>query len=262
MLRRLWAMGSPRNRYRGAFMTISLFLRIAALAAVYLAGAANGAAAAPSHDGLWHGTFDCITYSAGGRPDIGRTARFEFTVHDDKATVAAPLLQIGQLALQISFAAEGVVAVSIDAQPGESIWAPLQTRHEIALADNAAEWAFDWQTAKCRLALAAGALPTESDAAIETPNDPAGKSAIASVQPTRDLPNAPNDPELRASPSPRRSIPATAPDGDQAALDITFWNSVRDSSFPAEFRAYLERFPNGTFAALARLRLDRLEGKQ
>lgn len=41
--------------------------------------------------------------------------------------------------------------------------------------------------------------------------------------------------------------------------EITFWESVRDSRDPVELRAYLERYPNGTFAVLARQRLSRLE---
>ncbi len=40
--------------------------------------------------------------------------------------------------------------------------------------------------------------------------------------------------------------------------DIAFWTSVRNSADPAELRAYIETFPNGRFAALARLRLREL----
>lgn len=42
--------------------------------------------------------------------------------------------------------------------------------------------------------------------------------------------------------------------------EITFWESVRDSKDPAELRAYLQRYPNGTFAFLAQRRLAVLEG--
>jgi hypothetical protein len=37
-----------------------------------------------------------------------------------------------------------------------------------------------------------------------------------------------------------------------------FWESVKDSRSPEELRAYLQRFPNGVFAELARLRIDAL----
>ncbi|KAB2911882.1 MAG: DUF4189 domain-containing protein [Hyphomicrobiaceae bacterium] len=53
--------------------------------------------------------------------------------------------------------------------------------------------------------------------------------------------------------------PARAQDktpGSEA--DIAFWNSVKDSRVPAEIKAYLDAFPNGTFAELARIRLQNL----
>lgn len=40
--------------------------------------------------------------------------------------------------------------------------------------------------------------------------------------------------------------------------DTVFWESIRDSSAPEEFEAYLELFPEGTFRVLAELRLRRL----
>ena len=41
----------------------------------------------------------------------------------------------------------------------------------------------------------------------------------------------------------------------EAALELAFWESVKDGS-PAELESYLERYPEGTFASLARTRLD------
>ena len=43
--------------------------------------------------------------------------------------------------------------------------------------------------------------------------------------------------------------------GDEAAIELAFWDTVKDSETPADFIAYLERFPTGNFAALARTRL-------
>ncbi len=40
--------------------------------------------------------------------------------------------------------------------------------------------------------------------------------------------------------------------------DTVFWESIRDSSAPEEFEAYLELFPDGIFRTLAELRLTRL----
>ena len=38
-----------------------------------------------------------------------------------------------------------------------------------------------------------------------------------------------------------------------------YWESVKDSTDPAEIRTYLDQYPNGTYAALARVRLERLK---
>src|SRR5688572_16186379 len=43
--------------------------------------------------------------------------------------------------------------------------------------------------------------------------------------------------------------------------EITFWESVRNSTNPAELRAYLQTFPNGVFKPLAEARLATLERK-
>lgn len=41
-------------------------------------------------------------------------------------------------------------------------------------------------------------------------------------------------------------------------LELKFWDSIKNSTDPEEFRAYLERFPNGTFSALAKRRIQAL----
>lgn len=42
------------------------------------------------------------------------------------------------------------------------------------------------------------------------------------------------------------------------AVELAFWDSVKDSSSATELRAYLDQYPTGGFAALARARLDAL----
>lgn len=42
---------------------------------------------------------------------------------------------------------------------------------------------------------------------------------------------------------------------DDAAGDLAFWQSIQNSTNPAEYQAYLNAFPNGRFKALALLRL-------
>jgi peptidoglycan hydrolase-like protein with peptidoglycan-binding domain len=42
------------------------------------------------------------------------------------------------------------------------------------------------------------------------------------------------------------------------AQEIEFWQSVKDTKSPDEIKAYLEKYPNGEFAALAKVRLQSL----
>jgi TPR repeat protein len=49
------------------------------------------------------------------------------------------------------------------------------------------------------------------------------------------------------------------PADSQGASEITFWESVRNTRDPAELQAYLEAYPSGQFAPLARLRLNKLQ---
>ena len=46
-----------------------------------------------------------------------------------------------------------------------------------------------------------------------------------------------------------------APDEEVTEGELTFWNSIKDSGNPEMFRAYLNRFPNGTYAELARINI-------
>ena len=58
----------------------------------------------------------------------------------------------------------------------------------------------------------------------------------------------------------RAAAPATsppAPSGGTSA-EVAFWQSIKDSDDADSFQAYLDQFPNGTFAALARLKLKKL----
>ena len=53
---------------------------------------------------------------------------------------------------------------------------------------------------------------------------------------------------------------AEAPAEPQAdAVELAYWDTVKDSDNPEMFRAYLERYPEGAFAPLAKVRLDELD---
>jgi hypothetical protein len=52
---------------------------------------------------------------------------------------------------------------------------------------------------------------------------------------------------------------AAGPSADMTLqIEREFWVSVRDSSRPEDIRAYLDKYPNGSFASLAKNRLDAL----
>ena len=53
--------------------------------------------------------------------------------------------------------------------------------------------------------------------------------------------------------------PATQqPSPSSSQVEVVFWQSIADSTNPAEFAAYLRRFPNGVFSELAQARLAAL----
>ena len=53
-------------------------------------------------------------------------------------------------------------------------------------------------------------------------------------------------------------VVAQQPPAASAEVELVFWQSIADSTNPAEFEAYLRRFPNGMFSDLAQIRLEAL----
>ncbi|WP_376088627.1 caspase family protein [Roseomonas sp. CCTCC AB2023176] len=59
-----------------------------------------------------------------------------------------------------------------------------------------------------------------------------------------------------APPPPTGAAPAAPPPGAEGVnIETLFWQSIQASSRPAELRAYLDRWPGGVFAPIARARL-------
>ena len=105
-----------------------------------------------------------------------------------------------------------------------------------------------WQSA--RGARTTGYLDSS---AVDALRSAGGSSALtaATAGVSRALPvPAAQDPASAGQPS---SVPATT-----AQLEGLFWQSIMNSTNPAEFEAYLEQFPNGLFRALAQTRLAAL----
>jgi class 3 adenylate cyclase len=53
-----------------------------------------------------------------------------------------------------------------------------------------------------------------------------------------------------------------APSHNTAEFELAFWESIKDGEDPAEFAAYLEKYPGGAFAVLAETRLKALQEQE
>ena len=64
---------------------------------------------------------------------------------------------------------------------------------------------------------------------------------------------------LRALSEPySKAEPNAAPAAETVAVELAFWDSVKDSQNPAILETYLDKYPDGSFAALAKVRLAEL----
>ncbi|HEV3470256.1 MAG TPA: tetratricopeptide repeat protein, partial [Pyrinomonadaceae bacterium] len=72
--------------------------------------------------------------------------------------------------------------------------------------------------------------------------------------------------QSRAESKPAGDAARTRPRPDTPApsltVELAFWDSIKNSTDPEEFAAYLKRFPEGEFADLARIRLRALGGRK
>jgi hypothetical protein len=69
---------------------------------------------------------------------------------------------------------------------------------------------------------------------------------------------------VEAEKAPEPAVQAPAPQPPQGAsreIEIAYWNSVKDSNNPTFLRTYIEAFPKGVFAQLARVMIDDLEAR-
>ncbi len=67
------------------------------------------------------------------------------------------------------------------------------------------------------------------------------------------------NPAASVTARPQAPAPAPAPRPAGQTQEVVFWQSVQDSNDPAMLRAYLDQYPDGVFAVLARAKLDRLQ---
>ena len=75
-------------------------------------------------------------------------------------------------------------------------------------------------------------------------------------------PESRSSPSVTAPPDLEADVPslsegeALAPAPDPQSVEIEFWDSIKNSILADEYEAYLARYPEGGFAALARVRLE------
>ncbi len=55
--------------------------------------------------------------------------------------------------------------------------------------------------------------------------------------------------------------PANTSVGDANSMEMTYWNAIKDSRNPSDFRAYVNKFPSGLFVEIANGRVAMLEGE-
>ncbi|MDT5263228.1 MAG: hypothetical protein QOC61_2232 [Acidobacteriota bacterium] len=73
------------------------------------------------------------------------------------------------------------------------------------------------------------------------------------------LPNTLKTPKNTAGANPTPAKPASPARVDAAAIELSFWESIKNSTDVEDFKAYLKAYPTGRFAPLARNNIRRLE---
>nr|VFJ61661.1 MAG: Formylglycine-generating enzyme, required for sulfatase activity, contains SUMF1/FGE domain [Candidatus Kentron sp. FW] len=68
-------------------------------------------------------------------------------------------------------------------------------------------------------------------------------------------------PQPGTVPSPVGGKPRDDSPGIDSTIERDFWNSIKQSRDPDEYRAYLAQYPQGSFAALAELRLRKFQSR-
>lgn len=59
-----------------------------------------------------------------------------------------------------------------------------------------------------------------------------------------------------------KRLPADVPTGQEAMVEITLWASVAASENPDDFESYLQKYPNGNFAAVAHNKIELLKARE
>src|SRR5437868_3482044 len=119
-------------------------------------------------------------------------------------------------------------------------------------------------------------LAQELERAIQRAANAARLTAPPNVSERSEQPKTTARANTQTTPSQRPTTGATPTQGSQLsqsaqstqtqsvsnasllAIELSFWNSIKDSNDPAEFAAYIKKYPDGQFIELARIRLHAL----
>jgi adenylate cyclase len=101
------------------------------------------------------------------------------------------------------------------------------------------------------------------------------KNIAQPIRVFRLLPEPPEGSEPEVAQAPIEFVPEQATNGlaveqpppeptpaEQQSVEIVFWESIKESVRAADYEAYLEQYPEGAFAALARTRLEEFDSEQ
>jgi hypothetical protein len=83
----------------------------------------------------------------------------------------------------------------------------------------------------------------------------ADRSKEAGVDTAHAVVKAAGNPEPLSPPEPI-SLQSEPAKPDPKSVELLFWDSIKGSVHPADYEAYLDQYPDGDFASLARARLD------
>ncbi len=75
-----------------------------------------------------------------------------------------------------------------------------------------------------------------------------------------DSPPSASNTNLQATPEPAATAPPAAPSSEATAnaIELEYWKTIKDSEHTEDFWSYLEKYPGGSFADLAKSRIERL----
>ncbi len=108
------------------------------------------------------------------------------------------------------------------------------------------------------MAVAAPAIIPPAVAAMPPRQEPECGAGAECKEPPEPVRVEPEPSDAKPEPAPA-APPAAQMPAANSALDLAFWNSVRDSANAALFKAYLDKFPHGVFAVIAREKLKSLK---